>query len=66
MPLAKNAGFSPETIRFDTAPMVIQAYADAAGNGYDSKAADMAADRSSQAAEYAPGSGWDVLRGQRP
>jgi len=64
--LAKNAGISPETIRFDTAPMVIQAYTDAVANGHDSKAADIAADRSFKASDYAPGSGWDVPRGQRP
>ena len=66
MQLAKNAGFSPETIRFDTAPVVIQAYANASANGYDSKAAYAAADRSFKAGEYAPGGGWEVLRGQRP
>ena len=66
MQLAKNAGISPETIRFDTAPVVIQAYANASANGYDSKAADAAADRSFKASDYAPGSGWDVPRGQRP
>ena len=66
MQLAKNAGFSPETIRFDTAPMVIQAYTDAVANGLDSKAADMAADRSFKASDYAPGGGWEVPIGQRP
>jgi len=64
--LATKAGFDPETVRFDTAPMVIQAYADKAAKGYDQQAAGKVADRKFKAGEYAPGGGWEVLIGQKP
>ena len=64
--LAKSAGFAPETIKFDTAPMAIQAYAQAAAKGYDSKTAEAVADRKFKAGEYAPGGGWEVLIGRKP
>ncbi|PEQ11383.1 methyltransferase type 12 [Novosphingobium sp. PC22D] len=59
--LAKKAGFEADTVRFDTAPMVIQAYADESAKGYDKDAASAVADREFKAGEYAPGGGWEVL-----
>jgi ubiquinone/menaquinone biosynthesis C-methylase UbiE len=64
--LAKNAGFDPETIRFDTAPMVIREYAGADATGYDAAKADELADREFKAGEYAPGGGWEVLIARKP
>ncbi|MFT4054309.1 MAG: class I SAM-dependent methyltransferase [Novosphingobium sp.] len=64
--LAKNAGFDPETIRFDTAPMVIREYAGTEAKGYDAAKADELADREFKAGEYAPGGGWEVLIARKP
>ena len=62
--MAANAGFPPETIRFDTAPMAIMEFAgdDA---GYSESAAGAVADREFVAGEYAPGGGWEVLIAQK-
>jgi hypothetical protein len=59
--LAKDAGFPPETIRFDTAPMAIMEFAAGEAAGYSQEAADAVADREFVAGEYAPGGGWEVL-----
>ena len=59
--LAKYAGFDPETVRFDTAPMAIKEAAARNAAGYDSKAAEAVANRKFKAGEYAPGGGWEVL-----
>ncbi len=64
--LARKAGFAPDTIRFDTAPMVIREYSDAAAKGYASDTADALAKREFKAGEYAPGAGWEVLIAQKP
>ena len=59
--LAKDAGFDPETIRFDTAPMAVMEFAEAAASGYSQEAAEDVADREFTAGEFAPGGGWEVL-----
>jgi SAM-dependent methyltransferase len=58
--LARDAGFPPETIRFDTAPMAMMEFA-AQTAGYSAEAAEAVADREFVAGEYAPGGGWEVL-----
>ncbi len=62
--MAAKAGFPPETIRFDTAPMAIMEFAgdDA---GYSESAAEAVAEREFVAGEYAPGGGWEVLIAQK-
>jgi SAM-dependent methyltransferase len=62
--LAEAAGFSPDTIRFDTAPMAIMEFA-AAQESYTEAAAEELADREFTAGEYAPGGGWEVLIAQK-
>jgi SAM-dependent methyltransferase len=64
--LAKRAGFRVDTIRFDTAPMVIREYSVASAKGYDGETADAIADRKFKAGEYAPGGGWEVLIARKP
>lgn len=61
--IAKAAGFDPETIRFDTAPMAVMEYA---GAGYTEEAAADVAEREFTAGEFAPGGGWEVLIAQKP
>lgn len=61
--IAKAAGFDPETIRFDTAPMAVMEYA---GAGYTEEAATDVAEREFTAGEFAPGGGWEVLIAQKP
>jgi SAM-dependent methyltransferase len=62
--LATDAGFPAETIRFDTAPMAVMEFAEAA-SGYSQEAADAVADREFTAGEFAPGGGWEVLIAQK-
>ena len=57
--LAVDAGFSPDTIRFDTAPMAIREVGKA--EGYEAETVKAVADRKFVAGEYAPGGGWEVL-----
>jgi ubiquinone/menaquinone biosynthesis C-methylase UbiE len=59
--LAKDAGFDPESIRFDTAPMAVMEFAEASASGYSQEAAEDVADREFTAGEFAPGGGWEVL-----
>ena len=59
--LAKAAGFPPETIRFDTAPMAIKEFATKQAAGYSEDAAEAIAEREFTAGEFAPGGGWEVL-----
>lgn len=63
--LAKKAGFPPETIRFDTAPMAIREFAQQQAAGYSQDAAEAVADREFTAGEFAPGGGWEVLIAQK-
>ena len=63
--LARDAGFSADTIRFDTAPMAVMEFAAKQAGGYDSKAAEAVSDREFTAGEYAPGGGWEVLIAQK-
>lgn len=63
--LAKAAGFSAETIRFDTAPMAVMEFAAQEAAGYSQSAADAVADREFTAGEFAPGGGWEVLVAQK-
>ena len=58
--MARDAGFDPATIRFDTAPMAVMEFA-AADETYTQDAAEALADRDFAAGEYAPGGGWEVL-----
>lgn len=55
--LARDAGFSADTVRFDTAPMAVMELSEA----------EQAAltDREFVAGEYAPGGGWEVLIAQK-
>jgi SAM-dependent methyltransferase len=62
--LARDAGFPPDTIRFDTAPMAVMEFV-ADGAGYSEAAAEAVADREFVAGEYAPGGGWEVLIAQK-
>jgi SAM-dependent methyltransferase len=62
--LAKDAGFPPDTIRFDTAPMAVMEFA-AESAGYSESAAEAVAEREFVAGEYAPGGGWEVLIAQK-
>jgi SAM-dependent methyltransferase len=62
--LAQKAGFAPDAIRFDTAPMAIMEFAQEAA-GYSQAAADAVAEREFVAGEYAPGGGWEVLIAQK-
>ncbi|PHY19733.1 class I SAM-dependent methyltransferase [Caulobacter sp. BP25] len=62
--LAKDAGFPAETIRFDTAPMAVMEFAQAA-DGYSQEAAEAVNDREFTAGEFAPGGGWEVLIAQK-
>jgi len=63
--LAKDAGFDPDTIRFDTAPMAVLEFAAASASGYSAEAAEGVADRDFTAGEFAPGGGWEVLIAQK-
>ncbi|MGI4730766.1 class I SAM-dependent methyltransferase [uncultured Sphingomonas sp.] len=63
--LATDAGFPPETIRFDTAPMAVMEFAAQQASGYSQEAADAVADREFTAGEFAPGGGWEVLIAQK-
>ncbi|PEQ11414.1 methyltransferase type 12 [Novosphingobium sp. PC22D] len=60
--LARKAGFDPDTIRFDTAPMAVMEYAEA---GYSAESATSVAEREFTAGEFAPGGGWEVLIAQK-
>jgi SAM-dependent methyltransferase len=62
--LAKDAGFPPDTIRFDTAPMAVMEFV-TDGVGYSESAAEAVAEREFVAGEYAPGGGWEVLIAQK-
>jgi SAM-dependent methyltransferase len=59
--LAKTAGFPPETIKFDTAPMAVMEFVAQQAAGYSEEAGAAVADREFAAGEYAPGGGWEVL-----
>lgn len=59
--LAKAAGFPPETIKFDTAPMAIMEFVAQQAAGYSQDASAAVSDREFAAGEYAPGGGWEVL-----
>ncbi|NGM48681.1 class I SAM-dependent methyltransferase [Caulobacter sp. 602-2] len=59
--LAKDAGFPPETIKFDTAPMAIMEFVAQQAAGYSQDASAAVSDREFAAGEYAPGGGWEVL-----
>ena len=61
--IAKDAGFDPASIRFDTAPMAVMEYA---GAGYTEESAADVAEREFTAGEFAPGGGWEVLIAQKP
>ena len=63
--MARDAGFDPGTIRFDTAPMAVMEFAQADAS-YTEQAAEALADREFTAGEYAPGGGWEVLIAQKP
>jgi SAM-dependent methyltransferase len=63
--MAVDAGFPPETVRFDTAPMAVMEFAAAAAEGYTANAAEALTDREFTAGEYAPGGGWEVLIAQK-
>ncbi|MHB8287482.1 MAG: class I SAM-dependent methyltransferase [Caulobacteraceae bacterium] len=63
--LAKKAGFVPESVRFDTAPMAVMEFAASEASGYSADAADAVADRDFTAGEFAPGGGWEVLIAQK-
>jgi hypothetical protein len=58
--MARDAGFDPATIRFDTAPMAVMEFV-ASDETYTQDAAEALADREFAAGEYAPGGGWEVL-----
>jgi SAM-dependent methyltransferase len=62
--LAKDAGFPPDTKRFDTAPMAVMEFV-TDGVGYSESAAEAVAEREFVAGEYAPGGGWEVLIAQK-
>lgn len=62
--MAKDAGFDPDTIRFDTAPMAIMEFA-AESSSYHEDDAKALAEREFAAGEYAPGGGWEVLIAQK-
>ena len=59
--LAKAAGFPPESIKFDTAPMAIMEVVAQQAAGYSQDASAAVSDREFAAGEYAPGGGWEVL-----
>lgn len=59
--LAKAAGFPPESIKFDTAPMAVMEFVAQQAAGYSEEAGAAVADREFAAGEYAPGGGWEVL-----
>ncbi|AYV49678.1 class I SAM-dependent methyltransferase [Caulobacter flavus] len=59
--LAKAAGFPPESIKFDTAPMAIMEFVAQQAAGYSQDASAAVSDREFAAGEYAPGGGWEVL-----
>lgn len=59
--LAKAAGFPPESIKFDTAPMAIMEFVAQQAAGYSEDASAAVSDREFAAGEYAPGGGWEVL-----
>jgi ubiquinone/menaquinone biosynthesis C-methylase UbiE len=64
--LARKAGFAPNSVRFDTAPMAVMEYAAQQGSGYTEEAASSVADREFAAGEFAPGGGWEVLIARKP
>lgn len=59
--LAKAAGFPPESVKFDTAPMAIMEFVAQQAAGYSEDASAAVSDREFAAGEYAPGGGWEVL-----
>lgn len=59
--LAEDAGFPPEDVRFDTAPMAVMEFAAAQAAGYAEEATGALSEREFAAGEYAPGGGWEVL-----
>ncbi|MEH0194417.1 methyltransferase domain-containing protein [Caulobacter sp. CCNWLY153] len=59
--LARDAGFPPESIKFDTAPMAIMEFVAQQAAGYSQDASAAVSDREFAAGEYAPGGGWEVL-----
>ncbi|PVM93605.1 class I SAM-dependent methyltransferase [Caulobacter radicis] len=59
--LAKAAGFPPESVKFDTAPMAIMEFVAQQAAGYSQDASAAVSDREFAAGEYAPGGGWEVL-----
>ena len=61
--LAEKASFNKDRIFFDTAPMAIMEFAQAAE--YNEDMASEVADRDFVAGEYAPGGGWEVLVAQK-
>lgn len=63
--LARDAGFDPQTVRFDNAPMAVMEYAMQAAEGYSQEASSAVADRDVNAGEFAPGGGWEILIGQK-
>jgi hypothetical protein len=63
--LAKDSGFEPDSVRFDTAPMAVMEFA-AQAAGYTEEASAAVAEREFTAGEYAPGGGWEVLIARKP
>ncbi len=59
--MAVDAGFSRDTVRFDTAPMAVLEFAAAQASGYAEDSVSEVADRDFEAGEFAPGGGWEVL-----
>ncbi|WP_199228599.1 MULTISPECIES: class I SAM-dependent methyltransferase [unclassified Caulobacter] len=59
--LAKAAGFPPQSVKFDTAPMAIMEFVAQQAAGYSEDASAAVSDREFAAGEYAPGGGWEVL-----
>lgn len=63
--LAEAAGFARSDARFDTAPMAVLEFAQAA-EGYSAEASTAVAEREFAAGEYAPGGGWEVFVAHKP
>lgn len=61
--LSADAGFEPNKVHFDTAPMAIMEAA--ADSSYQEETAQELSDREFTAGEYAPGGGWEVLVAQK-
>ncbi len=62
--LSIDAGFPADAIKFDTAPMATMEFANEA-EGYTANSAEAVADRDFNAAEFAPGAGYEVLIAQK-